>query len=496
MSPETIVAQINQSYTEEEINNKVTLEKKSFADAWLGKFGTNEYEMVMSKDVNHTLKLDMVGGNTIECTGADIYNLVFESDQPWNISANGTIFTTGVQGIIPGLLERWYSERQVLQSKKKEATTDSQRLFYDKRQLVKKINLNSLYGAILNPHCRFFDKRVGQSTTLTGRAITRHMGAETNKMLTGVYDHTGDCMIYGDTDSVYFSAVPALPPGQTLDMQSAIKLYDHISDTVSDTFPGWMKETFNVPLAAGQVMKAGREVVGRSGLFITKKRYAIKVLDLEGYQPEGGKLKVMGLDLKRSDTPEFIQDFLEEILLDCLDGLTEESVIKKIQDYKKYFKDLPSWNKGMPKRVNNLTTYTAKMAEKARVTSPDKFRIHKLPPIVEEGRKKGVTIPGHVRASINWNNFKQASGDNYSMTITDGMKVIVCRLKSNAMGYDSIAYPTDELQLPEWFKELPFDDDAMELAVLDKKVSNVIGQMGFDLDRIHENATMKQFFEF
>ena len=29
--------------------------------------------------------------------------------------------------------------------------------YWDKRQLVKKINLNSLYGAILNPGCRFFD---------------------------------------------------------------------------------------------------------------------------------------------------------------------------------------------------------------------------------------------------------------------------------------------------------------------------------------------------
>ncbi len=27
--------------------------------------------------------------------------------------------------------------------------------YWDKRQLVKKINLNSLYGAILNPGCRF-----------------------------------------------------------------------------------------------------------------------------------------------------------------------------------------------------------------------------------------------------------------------------------------------------------------------------------------------------
>jgi len=495
MAPETIVAQIRPEYTDEEIQNAQRLEKKSFADAWLGKFGTNEFELVQNKDINKPLKLDMVDGTTVECTGADIYNLVFESGQPWNISANGTIFKTDFQGIVPGLLERWYAERQELQKKKKEATTDAEKAFYDKRQLVKKINWNSLYGAILNPHCRFFDKRIGQSTTLTGRAITKHMGAETNRMLTGKYDHTGDCMIYGDTDSVYFSAVPALPDGQELDMDSAIKLYDHISDTVSDTFPQFLEDTFNVPKSFGQVMKAGREVVGRSGLFITKKRYAIQVLDLEGWQPEGGKLKAMGLDLKRSDTPEFIQDFLEEILVDCLNGHTEEEVITKIKDYKKYFKDLPAWNKGMPKRVNNLTLYASKMADKAKVNAPGNYRLHKLNAVKEEG-KKTVTIPGHVRASINWNNFKQAMGDNYSMTITDGMKVIVCRLKNNSMGYDSIAYPTDEMQLPDWFKDLPFDEEAMENAVLDKKVSNVIGQMGFDLDKINESETLQQFFEF
>ena len=48
----------------------------------------------------------------------------------------------------------------------------------------------------------------------------------------------------------------------------------------------------------GSVIKAGREVVGKSGMFITKKRYAIKCLDIEGYQPEGGKLKIMGMDIQ------------------------------------------------------------------------------------------------------------------------------------------------------------------------------------------------------
>ena len=468
------------------------LDKKSFADAWLGKFGSNEYDMVMSKDIDHVMQLDMADGTSVDVTGADVYNLIFNSGQPWNISANGTIFKTDFQGIVPGLLERWYSERQVMQGKKKKAKDDAEQSYWDKRQLVKKINLNSLYGAILNPGCRFFDHRIGQSTTLTGRAITKHMGAQTNKLFTGKYDHTGDTIVYGDTDSVYFSATPALPEGEVLDMDSAIKLYDHVSDQVSATFPQFLKDNFNVPKSSGEVMKAGREVVGRAGLFITKKRYAIQCLDIEGYQPEGGKLKAMGLDLKRSDTPEFIQDFLEEILIDCLNGVGEDEVIEKIREYKKYFRTLEPWKKGMPKRANNMTMYSARVMQQAKV--PENYRLHKLDAIKKESQS--TMVPGHVRASINWNNLKQANSDNYSITITDGAKVIVCRMKSNPMGYTSVAYPTDELNIPKWFKELPFDEDAMEEAVLDKKVSNVIGAMGFDLSRMHDSETLQAFFEF
>ena len=493
MAPETIVGQLRPVYTDEEIASKMRLEKMSFADAWLGKFGSNEYELVMSKDINKPLMLDMEDGTSVETTGSDVFNLIFNSGQPWNISANGTIFKTDFQGIVPGLLERWYAERQELQKKKKDATDAEQIAFWDKRQLVKKINLNSLYGAILNPGCRFFDKRIGQSTTLTGRAITKHMGAKTNELFTGEYDHTGETIIYGDTDSVYFSAVPALPEDTKLDMQSAIKLYDYVSDTVSNTFPQMLKDQFNVPFSAGEVMKAGREVVGKSGVFITKKRYAIKVLDLEGWQPEGGKLKIMGMDIKRSDTPEFVQDFLEEILDDALEGHTEDDVIQKIKEFKKEFRTMEPWKKGMPKRVNNLTTYTKKYNKQIKGPGGHE-RLYKLNALKDE--KENKMIPGHVRASINYNNLKFANSDNYSTAIMDGAKVIVCRLKNNAMNYASIAYPTDELQLPQWFKDLPFDEEAMEKAVLDKKIGNVIGIMGWDLNRANESETLEAFFDF
>lgn len=492
MAPETIVGQVKSTYTDEEIQSKMRLQKMSFADAWSGKFGTNEYEFVIEKDINHPLVLELEGGEKLECTGADIYNLVFKSGQPWNISANGTIFKTDVQGIVPGLLERWYAERKELQAKKKEATTPEEKAYWDKRQLVKKINLNSLYGAILNPGCRFFDKRIGQSTTLTGRRITRHMAAKTNELLTGEYDHLGPCIIYGDTDSVYFTAKPALPKDTELDLESAVKLYDHISDTVSSTFPEFLKQDFNVPLIAGEVLKAGREVVGRAGLFITKKRYAINCWDIEGYQPEGGKLKVMGMEIKRSDTPEFVQDFLERILFDALSGKSEKEVIDYIKQFKKEFQSIEPWKKGMPKRVNNLTQYT-KMIEKKQANEKN-IRLQRLREIAEES--DDGTIPGHVRASINWNQLKQAHSDAYSTTIMDGAKVIVCRLKSNPMGYKSIAYPTDEINLPQWFKELPFDEVEMETAVLDKKIQNVLGQMGWDLDRTKESEAFGEFFEF
>jgi hypothetical protein len=318
------------------------------------------------------------------------------------------------------------------------------------------------------------------------------MGAQTNKLFTGKYDHTGDTIVYGDTDSVYFTAVSALEEGQELDMQSAIKLYDHVSEQVSNTFPQFLKDNFNIPKSSGEVMKAGREVVGRAGVFITKKRYAIMCLDIEGYQPEGGKLKAMGLDLKRSDTPEFIQDFLEEILIDCLNGVPEDTVVERVREYKKEFRMLDPWKKGMPKRANNMTMYTARVLQQAKV--PDNYRLHKLDALKKE--TQSTMVPGHVRASINWNNLKQANSDNYSMPVTDGAKVVVCRMKSNPMGYTSVAYPTDELNLPKWFKELPFDDEAMEEAVLDKKVTNFIGAMGFDLSRIHDSETLQQFFEF
>ncbi|NBR62263.1 MAG: hypothetical protein EBT86_11645, partial [Actinobacteria bacterium] len=209
MAPETIVGQLRPTHTEKYISEKISA-GSSFADAWEGLFGSLEYTMIMNQEPGREIVIDWETGGSDTMMARDIYRLIFEGREPWILSANGTIFKYDTKGIVPGLLERWYLERQELQAKKKAAGTTEERAFWDKRQLVKKINLNSLYGAILNPGCRFHDKRIGQSTTLTGRAIARHMDSHVNECITGEYDHVGSAIIYGDTDSVYFSAYPAL----------------------------------------------------------------------------------------------------------------------------------------------------------------------------------------------------------------------------------------------------------------------------------------------
>lgn len=470
MAPETIVGQLRPTMTDAYILERMTKQKMSFADAWEGLFGSLEYTAVMDRNRGIEVTVDWEDGSSEAYSADQIWDMIFKDDRPWVISANGTIFSIEKKGIIPGLLERWYSERKELQAKLKDAIDAGDKAmieFWDKRQLVKKINLNSLYGAILNPGCRFFDKRIGQSTTLTGRAIAQHMDATTNECLTGEYDYLGETVIYGDTDSVYFSAWPVIKDDvlagrMKWDKETAIELYDSIADQVNTTFPAFMERAFKCPRDLGSIIKGGRETVSTKGLFITKKRYAVLVFDKDNKRQDingkPGKVKAMGLDLRRSDTPKIMQQFLSEILLDVLTGSGEDEILDKIVKFRAEFAKRPAWEKGTPKRVNNLTKYG-----EARATG------------------KKVTIPGHVMAALNWNLMRKMYSDNYSSTIMDGQKVIVCKLRSNALGYTSVAYPVDEAHLPRWFMELPFDDDAMEGVIVDNKVRNLLGVLNWDL---------------
>jgi DNA polymerase elongation subunit (family B) len=508
MAPETIIGQLRPTLTDQHIADKKarlaadkrnkTAEDISGPVLWEGLFGSLEYTAVMNQERGTMITIDWERGGHDELSAAEIWRLIFDSNQPWMLSANGTIFTYEREGVIPGLLSRWYSERKQIQAKLKEATSKEEQEFLDKRQLVRKILLNSAYGALLNQHCRFYDLRIGQSTTLNGRQIVKHMSAHLNEQITGEYDHTGASIVYGDTDSCYFSIWPIIKrqvdAGELAwNKERAVEVYDELAENTNASFPEFMERAFHCPRKNGSIIKAGRELVADRGLFITKKRYAVNIYDKEGKRKDTngktGQIKAMGLDLKRSDTPKFIQEFLFAVLENVLAGHGRDRIVQQVTDFKRQLRDMDSWLKGSPKSVNNLTMY----AQKADAA------VHKMNnKLFKAGTDRGdANMPGHVRASLNWNYLRKLHGDNYSQQIVDGMRIVVCKLRDNPLGMTSVAYPTDELRLPQWFTELPFDDAEMERVLVDEKIDNLLSVLDWDMRKATDiNTTVNDLFVF
>lgn len=315
----------------------------------------------------------------------------------------------------------------------------------------------------------------------------------------------GDVLVH---NSCYFSIHPLV---DQLDFKpnkdNIVDLYDLVVEEMNKSWAPALKKYFNVK-PEKMVIRAGRELVGSAGLFITKKRYAILIYDKEGVRLDRGdspgKLKAMGLDLKRSDTPEKIQDFLEKILIEVLKGATYEDVVKMVDEFKK--EELSKWDpwlKGTPKRVNNLTMYSLKEETKNNTqilgklysnlamakNEKEKEKIRK-----EIDKIRKVTIPGHVAASLNWNKMLKVQNDRFSMQIQDGSKIIVCKLKQNQFNMNSIAYPIDqEHNLPDWFKNLPFDEQEMEEVCFYSKLKNLLQVLGWDTDRFRRDSTEELF---
>jgi DNA polymerase elongation subunit (family B) len=575
MSPEMIIGQIRLDRTNQAIADwEAKGAKYTFASWWNDRFNVLEMDDFYNEDIANRLTLEMEDGNVFEMTGKELHDLIFEGGQPWCISANGTIFKTDKDGVIPSLLTRWYNERKALQGimqnyqdiedndkvegvkvpeelftnddisdvevkandhldaesyrpkKLKEIIAEGHKkrvvqymnqhnlmvkngkvihrdqkhlktviAFWDKRQLVKKINLNSAYGALLNAGSRFFDQRLGQSTTLTGRTITKHMAAKTNEMITGEYDHYGRAIVYGDTDSCYFSAYPLLREeidrGEIVwTKESIVDLYNDLAKAVSATFPDFLLNKLNVPVKRSTgVIASSRETVSQTGIWMVKKRYACLMYDKDGIRLDVGgkvgKVKAMGLDLKRADTPKFVQKFLSEILMDTLMDKGENAVIEKVRLFKEKFEDMKPWQQGTPRAVNKLTHYREKLEDAG---------VKKLKGI-ETGN---LHVPGHVTASLAWNRLKEVNQDQHAMRIIDGQKIIVCKLKQTTDNkLTSIAYPVDEVHLPDWFLSLPFDSEDMMAGIVDKKVENLLGVLKWDLSRTDkEHAHLETLFDF
>lgn len=382
---------------------------------------------------------------------ADEWNEILR-ERKWSISGYGTVFDQNKQGVIPAILETWYAMRKEYQKKAKQSTDPQEAAYFDRIQYVYKIKLNSLYGALTNQFFRFYDLRMGESTTGTGRKILQHMCAQVSEFLDGTYDIDGPSVIYGDTDSTYFAT-------HASNKEEAVLIADTVAERVTGTFSDFMRKNFLCGPEYDDIIKAGREVVADRGIFVDKKRYVLHVVDNEGQ--EADKLKVMGLDTKKTTLPKVVSDKLNSFVERLLKGETWDSIAEDIVEYKEYIrttKDVMSI--GLPKGIKGIEEYS------------EKLRIY----------GDGQRLPGHVAAAIHYNKRIEEYDDKESLPISSGMKIKVFYLTSKFDRFKSIAIPTDAEQVPQWFIDnFTIDREAHIERLVDNPLQNIIKAVGYEV---------------
>lgn len=219
--------------------------------------------------------------------------------------------------------------------------------FYYTRQLVYKVLANTLYGVVANQAFRYFDTSLAAAITLSGqealktsiiygdafmRALNSGKKIEPPKQLTKeemfsaeMPERSNEYIITGDTDSIFccFEKIPTKNPVKDIS-KWCLEIEKYLND---DKIIDVVKK-HNVDLEFNR-LKLKNELLVSRGLFLAKKRYAIRVIMNEGKEVD--KINFMGVEIKRSDYPSKSKEFMKE-LLDLL--LKSEKVsLTKILDY-------------------------------------------------------------------------------------------------------------------------------------------------------------------
>jgi len=112
-----------------------------------------------------------------------------------SVAANGTLYDQSKVGIIPEILNVWFDKRveyKDLMKKFGKAGDDDKYKFYNQRQSVQKIMLNSLYGVLGLESFRFYNVKNAEAVTLTGQTVIKTTELIANNYYNSV---TGDAYV-------------------------------------------------------------------------------------------------------------------------------------------------------------------------------------------------------------------------------------------------------------------------------------------------------------
>ena len=398
-----------------------------------------------------------------------------------SVSSNGVLYRSDKKGLIPALLEKWFDTRveyRKLMKKFGDAGDNEKYTYFKSRQLIQKVVLNSLYGVLGLPVFRFYDLDNAEATTLTGQELIKFTKKIGNHFYNKELGDDKDYCIYIDTDSVFYSALPLVKKrfptmdfeSETLMSKRILDVADEIQKFMNGSYDYFAKKFLNLDVHRFEIKQ---ELIAKSGLFIVKKRYGMKIINDNGVKVN--KLHVKGLDLVRSNFPKAMGELLKSVLEDILATVPKDKIDERIINFKESMKLLDFDRIAMPTGINNLKKYTN--GKKGKFT---KFA-------------KGA--PAHIKAALTYNDLLRhfGVGKKYEK-ISNSEKIKWVYLKQNDLGLLSCGYKGYE-DPPEIinFIKTNIDYKKMYAQMLEKKIMMFYESLKWN-EPVNKKTSMERFF--
>jgi DNA polymerase-2 len=222
---------------------------------------------------------DDTHGSSKDATGLD--------KSQWIVAPNGAVFRND-ESILPMLIQRLWQARDAAKKKKNARAS----------QAIKTV-MNSFWGVLANPSCRFFSMEMANAITAFAR--------QTIQLSIKKAEEMGYEVIYGDTDSIFVNA-------GAKSYEEAEAISAKIEKAINAFYDTYVKEEYRrtsyMELESDRIFVRFMMPRVRGSEEGSKKRYA-------GIVIEDGKeqLDVTGLEIVRRDWTDLAKNFQRELLM-------------------------------------------------------------------------------------------------------------------------------------------------------------------------------------
>ncbi len=391
------------------------------------------------------------------------------------VAGNGAVYRTDIKGLIPSILERWFEERvefkNLMKKYAKEGDSEKEK-YFDTRQYVTKILLNSMYGALGLSVFRFHNLDNAEAVTITGQDSLRFADLMGKQYLVKNYGGNPDtdyCM-YSDTDSTYFVLSDFID--DTIDLVPQLKRFaSELSTYINSNI---VKFTDQHIRSKNNNLFFKEESAIKSGFWLAKKRYTYhKIYDLET-DKEANKVVTKGLDVVRSNFPPLFRKFMGEILDDILRFVDKGIIDDKIIDFRESIPSRSLVDIAKPTSAKNLAAFKS-----------DKLQF-----------KKGT--PAHIKAALVYNYLlKDYKLDKIHPPIKTGSKIKWVYVLDNKYNVDAIAFVGygDPDIIIDYITSI-IDYEKVFESNLQKKLQNFYSALNWGLLPNKANKLAESFFDF